>query len=1151
MQQTERDFSRQVSGLVSGLAWRGGRLAFLLGAGLALAACGSSSPVAGTSSNSNGGGGGGSSGGLSGNLGPGDGNSTYLNIEVPGSNGDSAGGVGLPVAGTPASYPANYNDQATMYGDLSYAQQGLTPTPCTPPTSLSQHVASSNLGCNYFKHNGLSPDTVVSSETLTTTYGGTVTIQRDGWGVPFITAANRQDAMYGVGYAEAEDRLWIMDVLRNFGRGQLSKFLGPAPELFQYDAALAVTAGYGEDELTNMVNTTAADFGDLGPLILQDVDADVAGINGYIASLTGANAAKIPTEYALLKNGGYPPPAFTRNDVVASVTLLQSIFAVGGGSEVSNEAFLQLLDSSVTAGNLNLPVAACQMWRDLRHANDPQATRTVSATFTESPASLNENCPQTLPAGTAIWDVGSYKVFDAYDADGTNENLPLPPTTATAGVDNARKTLLAQLLFGGKPGDSKNLRATLQAALRSRGHAAPLQAPNRATLQAKLHLPSSKPARRPVQLAMGPLDMLHKALGVFGVPPSMSNWMAVTAANTVDGHPIGVMGPQVGYFQPHALWEFAVHSTGGTPTDFDGRGMTFGAIPYILIGRGVDYAWSATSNDSDIVDTRVSQICNMDGSAPSLTLVNGFPSADGYLYDQGDGKGAQCRAFYKRTDSWTATPTVASIAGLGGSLAPASVHRYILRTHYGPVFATATVNGAPVVISLQRSNYYNELGGAAPFSLTSTPTVHGVSSFQHLLNGYSGTFNWLYVDKQDVGYSATGLLPVRNAGQSPELPSWGNGKYEWASDVSFLQQNPYYFSNYGGDVPFPARQVPVAVNGGPLAGGYDEWQNFLQFPQHPQVVNPSQGYIVSWNNSPAAGWWAADNRPGWGPIHRIDTEPVRFNNFLATGKKFNFANVEEIEADASYVDLRGQELLPLLLQIMQQGTLTADETTAATLMQNWLNGIASDGTTLNGSSNAWINGTQGLGAWRRSRTPGTAGATTYDNQPAVVLMDAWYLYLMNTVTSQLAALDPDIDQPSLSGACISSILLCRQDAPRAQGSAYEFGWYQPMYRMLQMALNTPGHTNYQTLKCAGTGTLNDCRNAVLSALDSAISQLGGVSNMAKWNGTQLPNMQGQSKVTVETYDDIKPTDFSALPAEPLPWENRPSYQQIIEITSGR
>ncbi|MGH8505840.1 MAG: penicillin acylase family protein [Stenotrophobium sp.] len=1132
--------------------------ALALTAALLLSACGHSSPVAlgagGSGSNA-------ASSPLSGDLGPGDGNnSTYLNILPPGANGNSAGGVGLPVAGTPASYPANFTDQATLYGDLSYAKPGLKASPCNPPTDISQHVASSDQACNYFKHEGLAPDTVVSTEKLSTPYGGSVTIQRDGWGVPFITSSNRRDAMYGVGYAQAEDRLWLMDFLRNAGRGMSSKFLGGAPLLYQIDAGLAVTAGYSEDELKQMVTSTVSKFGELGPLVLSDIDADIAGVNAYIDTLTGANLAKLPPEYLLLKNGGVPPAHFTRNDVVASAIFIQALFAVGGGSEVTNEMLLQQLDPTITAGNLDLPAKACKVWRDLRHADDPDATRTISATYHQSPATLNENCPQTLPAGTAIWDVGSYKVFDAYDANGTNENDPPPPAKFVAVNETKARMLLAQLLSGK---DTLKTVKAIKAMQVASTHTATRPAKPGKVVADQTNVKKSAGHQRPYQVALGPYATLHNALSQagFGVPLSMSNWMAVNADRTTDGHPIGVMGPQMGYFQPNLPWEFAVHSTGGSATDFDARGMAFGTLPYVLIGRGVDYAWSATSNDSDIVDTRVSKMCNMDGSQPTGKIVNGFPDADGYLYDMGDGKGPQCRRFYKRTDSWTATPTVAAL-GIGSTdVLPVPIHRYILRTHYGPVFATATVKGEPVVISTQRSTYFGELDTAAPFALASTPTVHGVSSFQHLFNGVTGTFNWLYVDKKDVGYVASGLLPVRDPGQSPELPSWGDGRFEWAGDLSYLKQHPDFFKNYGGTVSFPGRAVPVPVDGGPLKGGYFEWQNYLTYAQHPQVVNPPEGFIASWNNSPAKGWWAADNRANWGPIHRIDTEPVRFKAFMAAGRKFDFANVVEIMGDAGYVDLRGQEVLPLLLQIMHLNTdpdsgatltpLSPDEITAAKLMQNWIDGVAQDGTTLNGSSMAWIDGGKGLGAWRRSRTPGDAGKTTYDNQAAVVLMDAWYLHLMDTVTPQLTALDPSLDAPGLT-SCVSNILLCRYDAPRAQGSAYEYGWYQVMYRMLQMALNTPGHHNYQILNCAGAGkSTADCRNAVLTALDDALKDLGGVSSMGNWTGKQLPDWTGKTGRTVETYDEIAPTDLSTLPAEPMPWSNRPTYQQVIQVESGR
>ena len=40
---------------------------------------------------------------------------------------------------------------------------------------------------------------------------------------------------------------------------------------------------------------------------------------------------------------------------------------------------------------------------------------------------------------------------------------------------------------------------------------------------------------------------------------------------------------------------------------------------------------------------------------------------------------------------------------------------------------------------------------------------------------------------------------------------------------------------------------------------------------------------------------------------------------------------------------------------------------------------------------------------------------------------------------------------------------CRYDAPRAQGSAYEYGYFEMMKRVIQMALATPGHTDYLSL----------------------------------------------------------------------------------------
>jgi len=351
----------------------------------------------------------GSSGGASGG-GSGSDNNVFLNVVPPGSNGNSAGGV----PGSTVKYPQNFDDQLSLYGDLSYAQPSLKVAPCTPPTDISQHATSSDLACNYFKHEGLTPDTVVSTETVTAPSGDKVTITRDNWGVPFIDALNRSDAMYGVGYANAEDRLWLDDVLRHIGRGTITSYLGDAPGLTSFDANLAVTAGYSEQELTDMFNATVEQLGPLGVVVKNDANQFVAGINAYIATLapsgSGQPSPKTPPEYFTLKPGGYPPAPFTVNDIIASAILIQSQFATGGGGEVTNENLLQKLDPGFTAGTTTVPVAACELWRDLRHANDPETPTTIDTRFaTQSPTTLDETCPQTLPAGVAVWDVGSLK----------------------------------------------------------------------------------------------------------------------------------------------------------------------------------------------------------------------------------------------------------------------------------------------------------------------------------------------------------------------------------------------------------------------------------------------------------------------------------------------------------------------------------------------------------------------------------------------------------------------------------------------------------------------------------------------------------------------------------------------------------------------
>ncbi|MEZ4570817.1 MAG: penicillin acylase family protein [Thermomicrobiales bacterium] len=57
--------------------------------------------------------------------------------------------------------------------------------------------------------------------------GGNITISRDELGVPHIVAGSREDALFGFGFAVAEDRLWQMDTNRRAATGRLSEIVGP------------------------------------------------------------------------------------------------------------------------------------------------------------------------------------------------------------------------------------------------------------------------------------------------------------------------------------------------------------------------------------------------------------------------------------------------------------------------------------------------------------------------------------------------------------------------------------------------------------------------------------------------------------------------------------------------------------------------------------------------------------------------------------------------------------------------------------------------------------------------------------------------------------------------------------------------------------
>src|SRR4051795_13566342 len=249
--------------------------------------------------------------------------------------------------------PAHWDDQQKLYENLVLASPGL------------RH---DQIG-DYFKDAtfGVKAEDVAS--TISPRPG--VTIIRDKqYGVPHVYGDTRADVAFGAGYAGAEDRLFLMDVLRHTGRATLSSFVGGANGNRQMDRTQWALAPYTEADLQKQVDQAPVLYGDLGRQVVDDVTAFVAGVNQYVAE-TGLDPTKLPAEYAAF---GKRPEPWKITDVIAEASLIGGIFGKGGGNEVRSALFLQALEKRFgkTAGD--------RAWADFRAKNDPEAPTTILKT---------------------------------------------------------------------------------------------------------------------------------------------------------------------------------------------------------------------------------------------------------------------------------------------------------------------------------------------------------------------------------------------------------------------------------------------------------------------------------------------------------------------------------------------------------------------------------------------------------------------------------------------------------------------------------------------------------------------------------------------------------------------------------------------------
>jgi penicillin amidase len=237
------------------------------------------------------------------------------------------------------------------------------------------------------------------------------TIARDGFGVPHVYAEDERALWYANGYAQAEDRLWAMDLLRHISYGEAASVVGPGGGILDMDLE-------NRNVLYNETNLEAQ-LEQADPAFREAVDAYAEGVNRAANEMRASG--DMPAEFPGLQHAFEP---WEPIDTVAVATFLLAFFGTGGGEEVGNAQLrAQLADT--------LPEAQVDAaFSDVVWAEHPDAYTTIQGSTYEADP-LGETVPfDAMPepqqvAARAAEDATGF----GFDAE------PVTPQPPTAGEE--------------------------------------------------------------------------------------------------------------------------------------------------------------------------------------------------------------------------------------------------------------------------------------------------------------------------------------------------------------------------------------------------------------------------------------------------------------------------------------------------------------------------------------------------------------------------------------------------------------------------------------------------------------------------------------------------------------------------------------------
>jgi acyl-homoserine lactone acylase PvdQ len=296
----------------------------------------------------------------------------------------------------------------------------------------------------------------------------------------------------------------------------------------------------------------------------------------------------------------------------------------------------------------------------------------------------------------------------------------------------------------------------------------------------------------------------------------------------------------------------------------------------------------------------------------------------------------------------------------------------------------------------------------------------------------------------------------------------------------------------------------------PMASA-NEWRGFdpdlniaryTSFSQHPQVVD--QPVLTSWNNRQAPGYAGADSNL-FSSVFRSQMLDRQVAQRLQGGHKLTLPEMVDAMEQAGSTDLRGMTSLPLMLRIL--GT-PKDPALAAAVAK--------------------------LRAWSKSGTHRIDRNRdgVYDDADAVRIMDAWWPRLIRAMF-----------EPVMGKQLLDTLEATYQidNTPNNHGdhlgSAYQEGFYGYVYKDLKRALKRPVKQQYAAAFC-GRGRLDACRRALAASLKSALGE----------KATDTYPADDACKAGDQAcLDTVRFRPLGGVTQPLIPWINRPTYQQAVEV----